>query len=55
MSFDEQDMIVVGAGLAGLTIARELGRAGRRVLVLEAEIGLAGGRSPARSRAPKLS
>src|SRR5688572_18569820 len=42
MSYDEQDVIVVGAGLAGLTAARELGNAGRRVLVLEARDRLGG-------------
>ena len=36
MSGDEQDVIVVGAGLAGLTAARELRHAGREVLLLEA-------------------
>jgi monoamine oxidase len=42
MSPDEQDVIVVGGGLAGLTAARELGKAGRRVLVLEARDRLGG-------------
>ncbi|MGY1615354.1 flavin monoamine oxidase family protein [Geodermatophilus sp. SYSU D00691] len=38
----EQDVIVVGGGLAGLTAARELRHAGRRVLVLEARDRLGG-------------
>jgi monoamine oxidase len=41
MHNDERDVIVVGAGLAGLTAARELGNAGRRVLILEARDRLA--------------
>jgi pseudooxynicotine oxidase len=39
---DEQDVIVIGAGLAGLTAARELGHAGHRVLLLEARDRLGG-------------
>jgi monoamine oxidase len=42
MSYDQQDVIVVGAGLAGLTTARELGNAGHRVLILEARDRLGG-------------
>jgi monoamine oxidase len=42
MSYDEQHVIVVGGGLAGLTAARELRHAGRRVLVLEARDRLGG-------------
>lgn len=34
---DEADCIVVGAGVVGLTIARQLARAGREVLIVEAE------------------
>ncbi len=36
------DVVVVGAGLAGLTAARRLHRAGRRVRVLEATAALGG-------------
>ncbi|WP_408899220.1 flavin monoamine oxidase family protein [Nocardioides sp. R1-1] len=36
------DVIVIGAGFAGLTAARELGKAGRRVLVLEARDRIGG-------------
>jgi monoamine oxidase len=42
MSYDEQDVIVVGAGLAGLTAARELGNTGHRMLILEARDRLGG-------------
>ena len=42
MSHDEQDVIIVGGGLGGLTAARELGNAGHRVLVLEARDRLGG-------------
>lgn len=38
----EQDVIVIGGGLAGLTAARELRHAGREVLVLEARDRLGG-------------
>lgn len=36
------DLIVVGAGVAGLSLARELNSAGRRVLVLERSRGVGG-------------
>ena len=35
----DADVIVVGAGLAGLTATAELARAGRRVLLLDQEPG----------------
>ena len=56
MSYDEQDVIVVGAGLAGLTAARELGKTGRRVLMMEGRDRL-GGRvfTPASSPGPRWS
>src|SRR5579871_3434163 len=38
----EHDVIVVGGGLAGLTATRDLGTAGRRVLLLEARDRLGG-------------
>jgi monoamine oxidase len=39
---EESDVIVIGAGLAGLTAARELGRSGHRVTVLEARDRIGG-------------
>jgi monoamine oxidase len=41
-STHEQDVIVIGGGLAGLTAARELRHAGRDVLILEARDRLGG-------------
>ena len=38
----ETDVVVVGAGLSGLTAARELHRSGKSVLVLEAESRIGG-------------
>jgi predicted oxidoreductase len=37
MSADEADVVIVGAGLAGLTAAAELADAGRRVILLDQE------------------
>ena len=42
MDHPHYDVIVIGAGFAGLTAARELGEAGRRVLVLEARDRIGG-------------
>ena len=42
MNTTHYDVIVIGAGFAGLTAARELSRAGRRVLVLEARDRIGG-------------
>jgi monoamine oxidase len=42
MKTDRYDAIVVGAGLAGLTAARELGRLGHSVMVLEGRARLGG-------------
>lgn len=39
---DEYDAIIVGAGFAGLTAARELSRSGRRIAVLEARDRIGG-------------
>ncbi len=38
----EYDVVVVGAGFAGLTVAREVSRSGRRVIVLEARERIGG-------------
>jgi renalase len=43
-----QDILMIGAGVAGLTVARELHHSGRDVLVLEKSRGL-GGRSSTRT------
>jgi monoamine oxidase len=42
MPNNDQDVIVVGGGLAGLTAARELRKPGRRVLILEGRDRLGG-------------
>ncbi len=42
---DHVDCVVVGAGVVGLAIARDLARAGRQVLCLEAAAGLGAGTS----------
>lgn len=42
MNASRYDVIVIGAGFAGLTAARELSRAGRRVVVLEARDRIGG-------------
>ncbi|MGC6451066.1 MAG: FAD-dependent oxidoreductase, partial [Pirellulaceae bacterium] len=39
---EEYDVIVIGSGLAGLTSANILGRAGHRVLLLEQHYKLGG-------------
>jgi phytoene dehydrogenase-like protein len=39
---DEYDVIVIGSGLAGMTAANILGRAGHRVLLLEQHYKLGG-------------
>src|SRR5512134_4054420 len=39
---DEYDVVVIGSGLAGLTAANILGRAGRRVLLVEQHYKLGG-------------
>ena len=38
---DDADVIVIGAGLAGLVAATEIADAGKRVIVLDQEIGRA--------------
>ncbi len=42
MNSDGQDVLIVGAGLAGLALARELTRAGQRVTVLDKSRGVSG-------------
>ena len=39
---DEYDVVVIGSGLAGMTSANILGRAGHRVLLLEQHYKLGG-------------
>lgn len=41
-SQQEYDVVIVGAGIAGAIVARELTRAGKSVLLLEAGVGTAG-------------
>ncbi|WP_420593780.1 NAD(P)/FAD-dependent oxidoreductase [Deinococcus sp.] len=42
MTQTQQDMLIIGAGLAGLALARDLAQAGRRVQVLDKARGVSG-------------
>jgi putrescine oxidase len=47
VTHENRDVIVIGAGAAGLAAAESLGRAGRSVLVLEARDRIRAPRVPA--------
>ncbi|WP_425148113.1 NAD(P)/FAD-dependent oxidoreductase [Deinococcus sp.] len=49
-----QDVLIVGAGLAGLALGRELARAGRRVTLLDKSRGVSGRSSTRRLAADRL-
>ena len=54
MTTQRQDLLIVGAGLAGLALARELTRAGRQVTVLDKSRGVSGRSSTKRLEAARL-
>ena len=55
ISHDEYDVIIVGAGFAGLIAARELSLRGRSILIIEARDRIGGRTGRTRSRAIRHS
>jgi renalase len=54
MTTQRQDLLIIGAGLAGLALARELTRAGRQVTVLDKSRGVSGRSSTKRLEEARL-